>query len=325
LNHRRRSPKIKGNPVSDVNREPIEDFLKHLRDERVKSELTIRNYRQALEEFRASLPAGKSWWQLGEKEFRDYLYRLARGNRLRPASIRLRFAALRSLYAFALKNGKVDANPVKGVPLPKLPRRLPVFMTERQVLDLLAAPRRVAEQRKARHPAAPHPDADWQMWRDTAWLEVFYSSGVRIHELVGLDRANLDLSAGMMRVVGKGNRERLCPLGTPAIVSLRAYLGLCPFTAIDTPAVFVSNRGQRLSPRTIQHALKTYLAAAGLDHHLSPHKLRHSFATHLLDRGADLRSVQELLGHANLTTTQIYTAVSTERLKRVYNETHPRA
>jgi len=158
--------------------------------------------------------------------------------------------------------------------------------------------------------------------RDTAWLELFYSAGLRLSELVTLQRRDVDLHEGTVRVLGKGRKERLCPIGGPAARAIQAYLDAC---SLEGKALFLSGEDRPINRRTIQLALKRYLAFAGLDANLSPHKLRHSFATHLLDQGADLRSVQELLGHSQVTTTQIYTSVSVERLKRVYDKAHPRA
>jgi integrase/recombinase XerC len=304
----------------------VEAFLTQLEHGRGVSPLTARNYRQALLEFKAALP-DKSWWDLAPTDFRNYLYRLARGGKLGPASVRLRFAALRTFYRHAVRDGRVKVNPVADLTLPKLPRRLPVFLNRDQVAALLDAPRQrweAAERKKAQagKRGAGKPRQNWQMLRDTAWLELFYSAGLRLAELAGLKRLDLDLRQGVVRVLGKGRKERLCPLGGPAIRALEAYLDACPF---ETPALFVSERGTPLHPRLIQIALKQYLATAGLDAKLTPHKLRHTFATHLLDQGADLRSVQELLGHSQLTTTQIYTSVSVERLKKVYDGAHPRA
>jgi integrase/recombinase XerC len=218
-------------------------------------------------------------------------------------------------------------NPVSDLSLPKLPRRLPVFLSQEQVTALLDAPRQLWTMQEKRQATGERKKdrrgaQNWQMLRDIAWLELFYSAGLRLSELVKLRRGNIDLSQGTVRVLGKGRKERLCPLGGPAVRALEAYLDACPF---DVDALFVSAQGRQLNGRTVQLALKRYLAAAGLDSKLSPHKLRHSFATHLLDHGADLRSVQELLGHSQLTTTQIYTSVSVERLKRVYDQAHPRA
>ncbi len=303
----------------------MEAFLTQLEHGRGISALTARNYRQALLEFKSGLP-DKSWWDLAPADFRDYLYRLARG-KLGPASVRLRFAALRTFYRQAVRDGRVKVNPVADLTLPKLPRRLPVFLNHEQVGALLDAPRQLwetAAEKKAQagKQGAGKPRQNWQMLRDTAWLELFYSAGLRLAELAGLKRGDVDLRQGVVRVLGKGRKERLCPLGGPAIRALEAYLDACPF---ETAALFVSERGTPLNPRLIQLALKKYLTAAGLDAKLTPHKLRHTFATHLLDHGADLRSVQELLGHSQLTTTQIYTSVSVERLKKVYDNAHPRA
>lgn len=303
-------------------------FLAWSREERGQSPLTVRNYAQALAEFQPTVN-GRSWWTLEQRDFRNYLYKLSREQKLGPSSIRLRFAALRSFYQYALKMSRVKVNPVKGVPLPKLAKRLPVFMTEQQVVSLLEAPRRrwAAELMKMARSAGekkrPHfAWNEWQMWRDTSILETFYSSGMRLNELIQLDRATIDWANGCVRVMGKGRKERICPLGEPALQALRQYLDLCPF---EVKPLFVSAQGKRLTGRMVQIFLKTYLKLAGLDYKLTPHKLRHTFATHLLEHGADLRSVQELLGHSQLTTTQIYTSVSVDRLKKVYQGAHPRA
>jgi integrase/recombinase XerC len=318
------SPSILPRPE---NRDPaITEFLQHLEQGRGVSPNTLRNYRQALLEFKAAVP-DKSWWEMKPADFKTYLYRLARAQQLGPGTVRLRFAALRTLYKLAVREGRIKLNPVSDLSLPKLPRRLPVFLNQEQVTALLDAPRKMwAAEEKRLASGARKKDRrsaqNWQMLRDVAWLELFYSAGLRLSELVQIRRSDLDLHQGTVRVVGKGRKERLCPLGNPAVRALEAYLDACPF---DGETVFVSAQGRQLNGRTVQLALKRYLAAAGLDAKLTPHKLRHTFATHLLDHGADLRSVQELLGHSQLTTTQIYTSVSVERLKRVYDRAHPRA
>jgi integrase/recombinase XerC len=302
----------------------VTEFLQQLEHGRGVSPNTLRNYRQALLDFKSTVP-DKDWRNLKPADFKSYLYALARG-KMGPSTIRLRFAALRTFYKHALRDGKVKLNPVSGLLLPKLPKRLPVAMSLEQINALLDAPRRLWAQEKKRHAAGARKDQratrHWQMLRDVAWLELFYSAGLRLSELVNLQRADVDLRQGTVRVLGKGRKERLCPLGDIAVKALNEYLDACPH---DADAVFVSALGRQLNGRTVQLALKRYLAAAGLDAHLTPHKLRHTFATHLLDGGADLRSVQELLGHSQLTTTQIYTSVSVGRLKRVYDEAHPRA
>jgi integrase/recombinase XerC len=304
----------------------IAEFLHQLEQGRGVSPHTLRNYRQALLEFKSTIP-DKSWWELKPADFKANLYKLARAQRLGPSTVRLRFAALRTFYKLAVREGRMKLNPVSDLSLPKLPRRLPVFLNQEQITSLLEAPRKLWElDEKKRAAGALKRDRrsaqNWQMLRDIAWLELFYSAGLRLAELVHVRRSNLDLHQGTVRVVGKGRKERLCPLGNPAIHALEAYLDACPF---DSEALFVSAQGRQLNGRTVQLALKRYLAAAGLDAKLTPHKLRHTFATHLLDHGADLRSVQELLGHSQLTTTQIYTSVSVNRLKRVYDGAHPRA
>jgi integrase/recombinase XerC len=319
-------------PASPISPRPksedkaIEEFLKQIEEGRGVSPNTVRNYRQALLEFKATVP-DKSWWDLKPSDFKAYLYSLARAQKLGPSTVRLRFAALRTFYKQALREGKMTSNPVADLTLPKMPRRLPVFLNQEQVLALLDAPKQLWAKAEKQAAAGGKKKSrrtaqNWQMLRDVAWLEIFYSAGLRLAELVTLKRSNLDLRQGTVRVLGKGRKERLCPLGGPALRALEAYLDTCPF---DDDVLFVSAQGHQLNGRTIQLALKRYLAAAGLDARLTPHKLRHTFATHLLDHGADLRSVQELLGHSQLTTTQIYTSVSVERLKRVYDDAHPRA
>jgi integrase/recombinase XerC len=313
-------------PRPETQDRAVAEFLQQLEQGRGVSPNTIRNYRQALIEFKSTVP-DKSWWDLKPLDFKNYLYKLARAQQLGPSTVRLRFAALRTFYKVAVREGRVKLNPVSDLSLPKLPRRLPVFLNQEQITALLDAPRQLwdAEEKKA---AAGGRKKDrrgtqnWQMLRDVAWLELFYSAGLRLAELVHVSRGNLDLHQGTVRVIGKGRKERLCPLGNPAIRALEDYLDACPY---DSDALFVSAQGKQLNGRTIQLALKRYLAVAGLDAKLTPHKLRHTFATHLLDHGADLRSVQELLGHSQLTTTQIYTSVSVDRLKRVYDGAHPRA
>jgi integrase/recombinase XerC len=303
----------------------ISEFLQQLEQVRGVSPNTARNYRQALLEFKATVP-DNSWWDLKPADFKNYLYRLAREQRLGPGTMRLRFAALRTFYKLAVREGRMKMNPVADIALPKLPRRLPLFLSKEQVAALLDAPRQAWAAQEKRVAGGAKRDRrsqqNWQMLRDVAWLELFYSAGLRLNELVTLRRRDVDLHQGFVRVFGKGRKERMCPLGAPAVHALEEYLNACPH---ETDALFVSAQGSRLNGRTVQLALKRYLTTAGLDAKLTPHKLRHSFATHLLDHGADLRSVQELLGHAQLTTTQIYTSVSVERLKKVYDNAHPRA
>lgn len=313
-------------PTEPAPQDPaVREFLQQLEHGRGVSPNTLRNYRQALLEFKATVP-DKAWRDLKPADFKSYLYRLAR-SRLGPSTIRLRFAALRTFYKTALREGKVRINPVSDLLLPKLPKRLPRSLSLEQINALLDAPRQLWAKEAAQLAAGSRKKdkrsaQNWQMLRDIAWLELFYTAGLRLSELVTLRRANVDLRQGTVRVLGKGRKERLCPLGDIAVRALGEYLDACPH---DSDALFVSAHGSQLNGRTIQLALKRYLAAAKLDPRLTPHKLRHTFATQMLDRGADLRCVQEMLGHSQVTTTQIYTHVSVERLQRAYQQSHPRA
>ena len=297
----------------------IQAFLQYLSEDKRFSEKTSRNYRQVLEEFRAFRPQ-VSWWTLRLADFKAYLYHLARG-KLHPSSQRLRLAALRSFYRYALKCGRVTENPLLGLNLPKLPKRLPVFLSPEQIDKLLQAPYlRWQEAKKQKVSGAPWQE--WQMLRDQAMLECLYGGGLRIAEMCNLRKSDYTEQQGLVRVFGKGRKERLAPIGQTAVESIRKYLEACP---VESEFLFISPEGTPIRPRSVQLALKKYLVLAGIDHLISPHKLRHSFATHLLDAGADLRGVQELLGHAHVTTTQIYTSVSTERMKKVYDAAHPRS
>jgi integrase/recombinase XerC len=223
----------------------------------------------------------------------------------------------------------VETTPIKNLSLPKLEKRLPQFLTARQMLDLLNAPLQELEaQEKIAAAAEPPRKADPAPFlRDVAILETIYSCGLRISELCGLKIEDIDVGEMMVRVLGKGKKERLVPIGEPALAAIRNYWKVLPKEISgDSPVFFADfEKAHPMYPRLVQLRLKMYLANARLDPALTPHKLRHSYATHLLDAGADLRSVQELLGHAHLVTTQIYTHVSTERLKRAYETAHPRA
>jgi integrase/recombinase XerC len=209
--------------------------------------------------------------------------------------------------------------------MPKQAKRLPRFLTQQQAEDLLNAPLKLLPV--AEGEASRGKKAVLLCRRDVAVLETIYSCGLRISELCGLQAGDIDLGECLLRVRGKGRKERLIPIGQKALEAIRNYWALLPQPPAGSAPVFFAGSGKArpVSARDLQLRLKKYLAVAGLDPHLTPHKLRHSFATHLLDAGADLRSVQELLGHAHLVTTQVYTHMTTERLKRAYDRAHPRA
>lgn len=226
-------------------------------------------------------------------------------------TIARRLSCVRSFFRFCCREGVLKQNPAAVVPTPRMERRLPTFLDESQTRRLLEAP------------AA----GTWQGLRDRALLETLYSTGIRVSELTGLNLEDLDEISGTVIVRGKGKRERLCPIGTTALQAIRRYLAARPKDKkLKVPyALFVSQKLSRLTVRQVDRLLQRYAKAAQLPMAISPHSLRHTFATHLLDRGADLRSVQELLGHRSLSTTQIYTHVTPQRLKKVYDQAHPRA
>lgn len=298
-----------------------EEFLSALADQKNYSPLTVRNYRQALLELSPFFP-GRRWDSLGLADFRRYLYELSTKKSLSPASVRLRFSALRSFYKYLVRQGRMTSNPVAGLKLPARKKRLPRFLTEDQITGFLAMPRKLADAPQERK--AGRPVAQWQFLRDAAILEVLYSAGLRVQELVSLRVTDIDWHGQAVRVTGKGRKERVAILGDPAVEAVKAYRDILP-SDLENEWLFVNPTGGRLTPRSVQLLMKKYLALAGLDSTLTPHKLRHSFATHLLDHGADLRSVQEMLGHASLAATQVYTQVTTERLRKAYNQAHPRA
>ena len=304
-------------------------FFEHLATERGVSPYTLRNYRQAFAEFvqwyTAQRGQAPEWISLPREEFRFYLRHLGRQG-LGPAATRVRFSALRTFYRFLLRRGQIAASPVRDLALPKPGRRLVRFLSIEQMQALLAAPARQTggedEGAPRGRPLDPSVPA-----RDTAILETIYSCGLRIAEMCGLRVEDLDVAQGLARVRGKGRKERLVPVGSHALRAIAGYWDTLKQRPSGSAPVFWRGQGdpRPVPARTLQQRLKGHLVAAGLDPALTPHKLRHSFATHLLDAGADLRSVQELLGHAHIATTQVYTHVTTERLRRAYDAAHPRA
>ena len=293
-------------------RDPLaEEFLRYLEVERNVSPRTLIAYRQALDDFRAQKNA-RAWRNCHADDFRDYLFELMKKSQAR-SYIRLQFSAFRTFYRFLVERKNFRKDPVRELQLPKPEKKLPLVLTRQQIDELLAAPLRTPK-----HRAAPA----WMPLRDVAILELFYSSGLRLNELTSLNVADLDVYTESVRVLGKGRKERVCPVGAPALEAVSHYRSAAK---VQTGPLFLNKSRRRISPRSIWLILKRYLRHTSIPIALSPHKLRHSFATHLLDSGADLRSVQALLGHASLSTTQIYTHVTVERLKKAYADAHPRA
>jgi integrase/recombinase XerC len=288
-------------------------FLGFQRTEKDASPLTIRNYDAALREYREWRGEGFECWRKEKGDgFHEYLFSLMKKG-MKRTTIRLRFAALRSFYKYLVLRRGLEKSPVAGVSMPKLERSLPVVLTKKQMVELLETPLKAE---------VPMKGPGWLRLRDVAILELFYSSGLRISELLGLDVRDVDFVEGVVRVKGKGRKERMVPVGDLALEAIQRYRREA---VVTNGALFRSVRGTRITQQAVDLMLKKYLKLSGIPFAVSPHKLRHSFATHLLDAGADLRSVQELLGHASLSTTQIYTHVTKERLKQAYDAAHPRA
>jgi integrase/recombinase XerC len=294
----------------------LADFLRHLALEKNASAHTVKSYRedlaQAVDFFRGRLSAALKAEQISTRVLRAYLVWLhERG--YAKTTIARRIAAVRSWFRFLCRQGTLTVNPADGLRGPRKDKTLPHFLDERALDKLLAA-----------------PPADSPLGlRDRAILETLYSAGLRVSELTGLNLADVDLDSGLASVRGKGKKERLAMLGAGAAKALKRWLTVRSEVLEGrrraSDAVFLNKNGTRLTSRSVGRLLEKYLPRAGLDPRTSPHSLRHSFATHLLDRGADIRSVQELLGHRSLATTQIYTHVTTQRLHDSYQKAHPRA
>ena len=298
-------------------RSGIAQFLRYLATERNASDLTIKAYREDLfglvdwlEATRGAVPQPNS---LSPQDLRTFQAALQEAGYARTTIAR-KLASLRSFYRFAMRQGIATENPAKPLRNPRRQRKLPLVLTNDEVARLLTAP----------------PAGETAGLRDRAMLETMYSAGLRVSELVALRDSDLDEHEQIIRVRGKGRKERISPLGSYAIKAIKKYVRKRirdPKTeSLDRNApVFVNRFGRILTTRSVGRMLEKHIASTGLDARTSPHTLRHSFATHLLDRGADIRSVQELLGHQSLATTQIYTHVSAANLRQVYEQAHPRA
>ena len=288
----------------------IEAFIEFLRVDRQLSAHTRSNYLRHLEQL--ALRIGElginDWSQVEPSQVRSLLARLHKEG-LQPRTLSAKLSALRSLCDWLVRRGRLAANPARGVQAPKQGRPLPKNLDVDQVYQLLA----IDEQ-------------DPLAVRDRAMMELFYSSGLRLSELVGLDLHDLKLDERQVRVTGKGNRERVLPVGRMAIEWLAKWLALRPTLApSEETALFVSKQRRRITARAVEQRLAQWGNRQALNAHVHPHKLRHSFATHMLESSGDLRAVQELLGHANLATTQIYTHLDFQHLAKVYDQAHPRA
>jgi tyrosine recombinase XerC len=285
----------------------IEKFIRYLEIEKNYSGHTILNYKLDLEDFGRFL-SGTELERIDYLALRKYLAVLKEKN-LGNRTVGRRLSALRSFFKFLTREGYIKANPILMLSSPKLEKHLPSFMTEEEVKKLIES-------------AFAKNDSDLSGLRDRAILEAFYSSGLRISELVGLNLDDIDFISGIVKIRGKGKKERVVPIGEAALLAIRRYLDK---RKKQSPAVFLNKNSSRITARGVRFILVKYLRLAEIKPGVSAHTFRHSFATHLLNRGADLRTVQELLGHANLSTTQIYTHLTTEKLKSVYDKAHPHA
>jgi integrase/recombinase XerC len=290
----------------------LERYLEYLEVERNASPRTVIAYRHALAKFKHFGDDKISWAECTAQQFRGFLLDCMKSGMAR-SYVRLTFAALRSFYKYLVEREGLRDNPLKEVQLPKMEKKLPIVLSVSQVDELLTAPNRTERQAQA---------PPWAASRDAAMMELFYSSGLRLSELVTLNVADVDTFSETVRVLGKGRKERIVPVGQLALRAIEQYRRQAN---VQSGPLFLSKLRKRMSSRSIWLMLKKHLSQTSIQLRVSPHKLRHSFATHLLDNGADLRSVQTLLGHANLSTTQIYTHVTMERVKKAYDEAHPRS
>ncbi len=286
----------------------IEKFMNYLSIEKNASGHTILNYTIDLKDFAGFL--GESGIESVNYLFlRKYLAHMKEKN-YSKRTIARKLASLRSFFKFLYREGYIKANPSAGIVTPKLDKKLPVFLDANEAVMLIEAP----------------DEKDLTGLRDRAVMEMLYSTGMRVSELVGTNLSGIDFISGVVKVFGKGKKERLAPIGDKALGAVRKYLDKRSAAKLNDPkAVFLNKSGGRLTDRSVRRIIEKYIKRVSTREGVSPHTLRHSFATHLLNRGADLRSVQELLGHMNLSTTQIYTHVTTQRLKEVYDKAHPRA
>ena len=316
----------------------VQRFVEFMRSERQCSRHTVESYRMDIGQFvrmRAAAAGetqpgeaeGVDWRKVNLLDAREFVVGL-QSEGVSKRSTNRKLSAMRSFFRFLLRENLVDQNPFASLTSPKNPKPLPKYMSVNEVDRLLLAPAEYWRMSVEKGLAKSDENAELARARDTAALELLYSCGARISEAMGLGLGDIDLIGALAKLKGKGKKERVCPLGGPAIRALREYLKVRQaWTSQARPEspLFINKYGGRITARSFQRFFKCYLMTAGLPPDMTPHKLRHSFATHLLDAGADLRSVQELLGHSNLSTTQIYTHISAERIKEVYSKAHPRA
>ncbi len=293
----------------------LEAYLHHLAHERRLSPLTLTNYRRDLTGIDAWLEAAGlgPWTELDAQAVRRYAAARHRGG-ASGRTVQRELSALRGLYRYLLREGRIGHNPALGVRAPKVKRKLPATLGADQLCSLLD------------HTPTAADGAEPLLLRDTAMIELFYSSGLRLAELISVNLGDIDPAEAILTVLGKGAKTRRVPVGSKALAAIRAWLQVRGLLANPgEPALFVSSRGTRIHPRTVERRVQAWAQEQGAQRGIHPHLLRHSFATHLLESSGDLRAVQELLGHADIATTQIYTHLDFQHLAEVYDKAHPRA
>jgi integrase/recombinase XerC len=288
----------------------IFDFLTYLRNERNVSPHTVRSYQSDLEQLSAFL-GDKELSTVDHQTLRRFIARLMQDD-VKKSSIARKLSAIRSFFRYLNREGLLTNNPARLVATPRREKRLPAVLTADDALRLMNSP------------GSRKPEDHAGMLRDRAVLETLYSTGIRASELIGMNRDDIDRNDSLVRIRGKGRKERIVPIGSKALEAIDAYLGFLTRSP-EITAVFIGPSGKRLTARTVQRILENHRKQLGLQQKASPHTLRHSFATHLLESGADLRAIQELLGHASLSTTQRYTHVNLDSLMEVYDKAHPKA
>lgn len=317
----------------DITTNPsVEHFIRYLTNERNASNHTVNAYLRDIFQFMMFAwgdngIAHPKWNEADQFTARKFLVKFQKAGMAATTTGR-KLSSLRSFYKFLEREEYADHNPFAGLRAPKRGHSLPTILSVAETIALLSTPIKMLHsiRKQKKH---PNKLTEYAYLRDAAILELLYSTGARVGEAAGIRRSDLDLLSGVVIVRGKGKKERMCPLGGPACDALKNMLNADHAIWKDSDrgnkSLFMNLQGRILSSRSIERIMKKYLANAGLNIKVTPHVLRHSFATHMLDAGADLRSVQELLGHASLSTTQIYTHITVERLKKVYEEAHPRA
>ena len=291
-------------------RKHIFDFLNYLRNERNVSPHTLRGYLSDLEQL-SSFLGDKELSAVDHQTLRRFIAHLMQGE-VKKSSIARKLSAIRSFFRYLNRDGTLTSNPARLVATPRREKRLPAVLTADDALRLMESPN------------AKRPEDHALMLRDRAVLETLYSTGIRASELIGMNREDIDQHGSLIRIRGKGRKERIVPIGTKAQDAIDAYL-TNPSRSAETAAIFIGPSGKRLTARTVQRILENHRKQLGLQQKASPHTLRHSYATHMLESGADLRAIQELLGHASLSTTQRYTHVNLDSLREVYDKAHPKA